>query len=142
MTGGGGPAARAGTLGLVGPWTRGVEASLFLEPAVQGEVWQTLLAVVLYLGVGQVDRAGTAVVGDLAVTNTEGESRASRMRAARVVVGMSDQTWQSVAGTWAAIHGRYRTSGFRVDVVLHHYADFAAITCWQLEAKGNFLQFY
>lgn len=129
MTGGGWLAARACTLGLVGPRTRGVEASRLLEPSIQGEVWQTLLAVVLHLGVGQVDRAGTAVVDDLAVTNTEGESRASRMRAARVVVGMSDQTWQSVAGTWAAIHGRYRTSGFRVDVVLHHNVDFVATTC-------------
>jgi hypothetical protein len=80
----------------------------------------TVLPVPVCLGRGKVGRPGARVVAELAMTQTEGVGWAAVVHAARVVMRLADQPGQSVAGSGASKHGRYRASGFSVGVVLYH----------------------
>ena len=91
-----------------------LETKPLLLAAVQTVVRGAILAVAIDLRVGIVAGSRRAVIPVLSMADTKGVSRTLGIAAARVMFTLTDEPWQSIAGTRAAIHSSNGAAGLGV----------------------------
>ena len=112
------PAGRCRDLRTVGCRSRSLERRLLSMPSRQRVTRRTVSSGPDDPVVRKVAWTGTTVAGQSGVTDAEVVGWTAVVRTARIVVLLSDESWQSVTRSRTAVRCRYRTT--RLRVLVHH----------------------